>query len=180
MTITSSSPPTIGILALQGAFREHANHLESLSSIPLKTLLVRTPSDLLECQALIIPGGESTAICLGAQRAGLLGPLRKWVRDGNPTWGTCAGMILLSQQATGGKKGGQELIGGVDVRVGRNGWGSQVSIRLMDRRWRGERMRDGSSQVGVFFPRSSWEVVQLFGRLENKADSKRKFVFLGN
>lgn len=130
MTITSSPPPTIGILALQGAFREHANHLESLSSILLKTLLVRTPSDLLECQALIIPGGESTAICLGAQRAGLLDPLRKWVRDGNPTWGTCAGMILLSQQATGGKKGGQELIGGVDVRVGRNGWGSQVSIAM--------------------------------------------------
>jgi len=127
VAIPSTSSPTIGILALQGAFREHANHLKSLP-ISLSTILVRTPSDLSKCQALIIPGGESTAICLGAQRGQLLEPLRKWVRDGRPTWGTCAGMILLSQQATGGKKGGQDLIGGVDVRVGRNGWGSQVSI----------------------------------------------------
>ncbi|KAE8199446.1 hypothetical protein CF328_g2857 [Tilletia controversa] len=118
---------TVGVLALQGAFHEHAAHINSLApAIDVSAALVRTPTDLARCQALIIPGGESTAIALGAQRAGLIDPLRHWVAAGRPTWGTCAGMILLSNQAIGAKKGGQSLIGGVDIRVGRNGFGSQV------------------------------------------------------
>ena len=121
---------TVGVLALQGAFHEHANHINRLretSDLNVRAVLVREPLHLEACQALIIPGGESTAIVLGAHRAGLLEPLRLWVRQGKPTWGTCAGMILLAREATGGKKGGQELIGGIDIRVGRNGFGSQVS-----------------------------------------------------
>ncbi|KAE8212172.1 hypothetical protein CF327_g4145 [Tilletia walkeri] len=121
-------PLTIGILALQGAFHEHAAHITSLASptLDIAPALVRTPTDLAACNALIIPGGESTAIALGAQRAGLMDPLRQWVAQGHPTWGTCAGMIMLSNQAIGAKRGGQSLIGGVDIRVGRNGYGSQV------------------------------------------------------
>ncbi|PWN40967.1 SNO-domain-containing protein [Ceraceosorus guamensis] len=131
----------VGVLALQGAYAEHASCLHRLSTSsassfdrPLEVRQVRTPEQLAECSAIIIPGGESTAISLGAQRAGLLSPLREWVRSGKPAWGTCAGMILLAREAVGGKKGGQELLGGMDVRVGRNGFGSQVS-RRMDIRW---------------------------------------------
>lgn len=123
---------TVGVLAMQGAFREHL-HLLSLVELPpaciLTTQAVRTPEQLEGCDALIIPGGESTAISLGAQRAGLLEPLRQFVREGKPVWGTCAGMIMLAREASGGKRGGQELLGGIDVRVGRNGFGSQVSVQ---------------------------------------------------
>lgn len=118
------SPVTVGVLALQGAFHEHIVHLSHLDGVT--AIPVRTPEHLAQCSALIIPGGESTAIALGAARSGLLEPLRGWVREGRPTWGTCAGMIMLAREATGGKKA-QELIGGWDGRVGRNGWGSQVS-----------------------------------------------------
>lgn len=131
----------VGVVGLQGAFREHMQHVERLNHRPyasssssssspslprLEPALVRTPRDLERCSALILPGGESTAIALGAQRSGLLEPLREWVRQGRPVWGTCAGMILLSREASGIKKGGQELLGGIDIRVGRNGFGSQV------------------------------------------------------
>ncbi|KAJ1021863.1 hypothetical protein NDA16_003626 [Ustilago loliicola] len=133
-TISSSSSTSmtinVGVLAIQGAFREHASHINRLNTLhPLRTIrssLVRTPEQLADCDALIIPGGESTAISLGCERICLLEPLRKWVRDGKPVWGTCAGMIMLAREASGGKKGGQQLIGGVDVRVGRNGFGSQI------------------------------------------------------
>ncbi len=58
----------------------------------------------------------------------LLQPLREFVRSGKPVWGTCAGAILLAGGGVvGAKKGGQEIVGGVDVRVERNGWGSQVT-----------------------------------------------------
>ena len=131
---SSSSSTTmniqVGVLAIQGAFREHASHINRLNVLhplhSIRSVLVRTPEQLADCDALIIPGGESTAISLGCERIGLLEPLRKWVRDGRPVWGTCAGMIMLAREASGGKKGGQQLIGGVDVRVGRNGFGSQI------------------------------------------------------
>jgi 5'-phosphate synthase pdxT subunit len=137
MTSIGDNPDTliVGVLAFQGAFREHLQHIERLNPLETKGntllvrgILVRNAQDLSQCSALIIPGGESTAIALGAQRAGLLEPLRDWVRDDRPTWGTCAGMILLAREASGGKRGGQELLGGLDIRVGRNGFGSQVSV----------------------------------------------------
>jgi glutamine amidotransferase PdxT len=69
---------------------------------------------------------ESTTMAVLARISGLLEPLRAFTRT-KPVWGTCAGAILLSQVAEGMKKGGQDLLGGVDVKVARNGWGSQVS-----------------------------------------------------
>ncbi|KDQ07765.1 hypothetical protein BOTBODRAFT_38554 [Botryobasidium botryosum FD-172 SS1] len=116
----------VGVLALQGAFAEHFAILSRLaSSKNIQPLLVRTPSDLAQCKALIIPGGESTTIALLARLAGLLEPLRAFVTE-KPVWGTCAGAILLAESVEGAKKGGQELLGGVDIKVGRNGWGPQV------------------------------------------------------
>ncbi|PNY28892.1 pyridoxal 5'-phosphate synthase subunit PDX2, partial [Tolypocladium capitatum] len=88
---------------------------------------VRTPAGLARCDALIIPGGESTTISFVAAQSGLLQPLREFVKVlKKPTWGTCAGLILLSEQANATKKGGQELIGGLGVRVHRNHFGRQI------------------------------------------------------
>jgi len=130
---------TIGILALQGAFVEHQAILSRIARVnspstdaksrlptTVRTLLVRTVEELAECAALIIPGGESTTIALLARLRGLLEPLREFARS-KPIWGTCAGAILLaSGGVVGTKKGGQEVIGGIDVSVERNGWGSQL------------------------------------------------------
>jgi len=121
---------TVGVLALQGAFSEHIQHLESASkqfTRHFRFLEVRTPTQLAECDALIIPGGESTTMSLVAARCGMLEPLREYVKVlRKPVWGTCAGLILLAEAATRTKKGGQELIGGLDVRVNRNHFGRQV------------------------------------------------------
>jgi len=95
-------------------------------SKPLEFILVKTAIDLARCAALIIPGGESTTIARIAETSKLLEPLREFVKvDRRPTWGTCAGMILLSESANRTKAGGQELIGGLSVRVNRNHFGRQ-------------------------------------------------------
>ncbi len=113
----------LGILALQGAFREHIAMLKRLN---VDAVEVRLAAELDDLNGLIIPGGESTSMGLVAERWGLVEPLRQWVHGGKPTWGTCAGMILLAEHATGQKLGGQALIGGLDVTVNRNYFGRQV------------------------------------------------------
>lgn len=116
----------IGILALQGAFAEHQTALQRLSlNRTIDTIFVRTAEDLDRCDALIIPGGESTTIALLARLSGVLEPLKLFVKT-KPVWGTCAGAILLSQAVEGAKKGGQELLGAMSITIARNGWGSQV------------------------------------------------------
>jgi 5'-phosphate synthase pdxT subunit len=114
---------TIGVLALQGAFLEHETMLHRLGVVPMQ---VRKPEQLHGLDGLIIPGGESTTMGLVAERWGLVAPLKAWVQSGKPTWGTCAGMILLAERATGQKAGGQPLIGGLDVTVNRNYFGRQA------------------------------------------------------
>jgi len=117
---------TIGILALQGAFVEHEVVLQKLSvGKRVVVVQVRTTTDLDQCDALVIPGGESTTIALLARLSGLLEPLREFLSR-KPVWGTCAGAILLAQSVEGAKKGGQELLGGMSITIQRNGWGSQV------------------------------------------------------
>ncbi len=113
----------LGVLALQGAFREHIAMLKRLN---VEAAEVRLARELDGLDGLIIPGGESTSMGLVAERWGLVEPLRRWVHGGKPTWGTCAGMILLAERATGQKLGGQALIGGLDVTVNRNYFGRQV------------------------------------------------------
>ncbi|KIM62988.1 hypothetical protein SCLCIDRAFT_15649 [Scleroderma citrinum Foug A] len=126
MSQTQACKTTVGVLALQGAFAEHQTALQKIPSARKVTAcLVRTPDDLEKCDALIIPGGESTTIALLAKLAGLLEPLRQFSKT-KPIWGTCAGAILLAQVVENTKKGGQDLLGGMSVTVARNGWGSQV------------------------------------------------------
>lgn len=114
---------TIGVLALQGAFLEHETMLRRLG---VTSVQVRKPEQLAGLDGLIIPGGESTTMGLVAERWGLVAPLKAWVHSGKPTWGTCAGMILLAERAIGQKAGGQPLIGGLDVTVNRNYFGRQA------------------------------------------------------
>lgn len=133
MTVTI--PPfdiTVGVLALQGAFSEHIQLLRRAAAslttdLKWRFIEVRTPQELAQCDGLILPGGESTTMSLVAARSGILEPLREFVKvHRRPTWGTCAGLILLAESANRTKKGGQELIGGLDVRVNRNHFGRQT------------------------------------------------------
>ncbi|GBF61530.1 pyridoxal 5'-phosphate synthase subunit [Trichophyton mentagrophytes] len=129
---------TVGVLALQGAFYEHIQQLKvaaeklrgsskTFSKEQWEFIEVRTPAELARCDGLVIPGGESTAMALVAARSNLLEPLRDFVKiHRKPTWGTCAGLILLAESANRTKRGGQELIGGLDVRVNRNHFGRQT------------------------------------------------------
>lgn len=122
----------VGILALQGAFVEHQAVVQKLSlKRKIAVLQIRSVEDLNRCDALIIPGGESTTIALLARVSGLLEPLREFVKR-KPVWGTCAGAILLSQTIEGSKKGGQDLLGGISIAIARNGWGSQVESFEVD------------------------------------------------
>jgi 5'-phosphate synthase pdxT subunit len=109
----------VGVLALQGDFREHLHLLEALGVGPVS---VKTPEGLAGVDALIIPGGESTTIGKMATRFGLIQPLRDSIEAGLPTYGTCAGLILLAGAVT---EGDQPLIGALDVVVRRNAFGRQ-------------------------------------------------------
>ncbi|KAF4312245.1 Glutamine amidotransferase subunit PdxT [Botryosphaeria dothidea] len=148
MTATNASPKrqiTVGVLALQGAFSEHVQLLRlAIASLRAwkvndaaqaewSCIEVRTPAELASCDALILPGGESTTMSLVAERSGILEPLRDFVKvQRKPTWGTCAGLILLAESANRTKRGGQELIGGLDVRVSRNHFGRQTESFTAD------------------------------------------------
>lgn len=120
---------TIGVLALQGAFIEHIKMVRQLGANAVE---VRKAEQLAGLDGLIIPGGESTTMGLIAERWNLVEPLRQWVQTGRPTWGTCAGMILLAERATGQKQGGQPLLGGLDVTVNRNYFGRQAASFEVD------------------------------------------------
>ncbi|MCP4416441.1 MAG: pyridoxal 5'-phosphate synthase glutaminase subunit PdxT [Chloroflexi bacterium] len=113
----------IGVLALQGAFREHINMLQSLGA---EAVEVRLPQQLADLDGLIIPGGESTTIGKLARRFGLMEPLCDFA-ERKPVWGTCAGMIFLAKEIddeTAGKD--QPLLGMMDIVVARNAFGRQV------------------------------------------------------
>ena len=110
----------LGILALQGDFREHA---ELVAPMGFEAVMVRRPEELERLDGLIIPGGESTTIGKLAERFGLVEPLRETVSSGLPTLGTCAGMILLANATTGSA---QVQLGLLDIVVERNAFGRQL------------------------------------------------------
>ena len=109
----------IGVLALQGDFREHVRVLSSIDAAPVE---VRTADDLANVDRLVIPGGESTTIGKLAHAYGLVEPIRERARDGMPILGTCAGMIVLAQRVIDG----DPLLSLLDVTVRRNAYGRQV------------------------------------------------------
>lgn len=113
---------SIGVFALQGDVREH---LHALQRLGVDAFTVRRPAELERCDGLIVPGGESTTMYKLARTFDLLEPLRRRVKDGMPTFGTCAGMIMLAERIRDGAPG-QETVGGLDVTVRRNAFGRQV------------------------------------------------------
>jgi 5'-phosphate synthase pdxT subunit len=113
---------TIGVFALQGDVREH---LQTLGSLGVRAIGVRRPSELDVCDGFVIPGGESTTMWKLARTFELLEPLRDRIKTGMPTFGTCAGMIMLADRITDGIAG-QETLGGLDITVRRNAFGRQV------------------------------------------------------
>lgn len=113
----------IGVLSLQGDFREHLLTLEALSAA---TVRVRKPSDLVGISGLIIPGGESTVIDKLSKIYNLREPIQSLIAKGLPTFGTCAGLIMLANQLEDATEA-QETFGGLDVVVQRNAFGSQAN-----------------------------------------------------
>jgi 5'-phosphate synthase pdxT subunit len=112
----------VGVLALQGAFREHILALEALD---VAADPVRLPEHLAELDGLVIPGGESTAIAKLMDTYGFFDALTEAARDGLPVWGTCAGAILVASEVEDALPD-QRTLGIMDIAVRRNAYGRQV------------------------------------------------------
>jgi len=111
----------VGVLSLQGAFREHREVLDALG---VETVEVRTPEQLGALDAMVLPGGESTTMSQLLDSAELRAPIADLLADGLPVFGTCAGMILLAREVVDGRPD-QQSFGVIDVAVRRNAYGRQ-------------------------------------------------------
>jgi 5'-phosphate synthase pdxT subunit len=111
----------VGVLALQGAFREQAETFEALGA---EVTLVKAPEQLAGVDAIVLPGGESTTVDKLLDSSGLRTPLRTVLRDGMPALAVCAGLIVLAAEVVDGRAD-QQPLGVIDVTVRRNGYGRQ-------------------------------------------------------
>lgn len=117
---SAATSKTVGVLALQGDFREHREMLERMGHVVRE---IRKPEQLDGLDALIIPGGESTTIARLILSNGFQQPLRDFCATGKPVWGTCAGAILLARNVDNLDRPGIEAM---DISVRRNAFGRQV------------------------------------------------------
>ena len=120
LNIKHENAPVVGVLALQGDFREH---IEMLNILGVVSCEIRLPSALCDLDALIIPGGESTTIARLVLQYGFLEPLRDFCASGRPVWGTCAGAILLARDVDELDRPG---IQAMDIQIQRNAFGRQL------------------------------------------------------
>ena len=148
----------IGVLALQGDFREHISAAKGAGHA---ALTVRRPEELAEVDALILPGGESTTIAQLAQTFELIEPIRERIDAGMPVYGSCAGMILLADRILDGADD-QATIGGIDMTVRRNAFGRQVDSFESDLTFNQETLR-------AVFIRAPW-VEEVSQKVEVLAD----------
>ncbi len=123
--------PRVGVLALQGGVAEHERMLASLVATPVR---VRRPHDLLALDALVVPGGESSVLDRLLDVAGLRASLTDAIRDGLPTLGTCAGLVLLATTLENPAPG-QRTLGILDIAVRRNAFGRQVDSAEVEASW---------------------------------------------
>jgi len=123
----------IGVLALQGDFREH---ISALAEIGITAFPTKTSEEISQIDALIIPGGESTTISKLAKSFNLFDQISKRIADGMPTYGSCAGMILLANSIQD-PASGQGSFGGIDMVVKRNAFGRQVDSFEADLEFKG-------------------------------------------
>jgi 5'-phosphate synthase pdxT subunit len=154
----TTTRPRIGVLAMQGAFVEHVRMLQACGADAFE---VRTVAELERTDAIVLPGGESTAIRKALDRCELLEPLRERIAGGMPAFGTCAGMIVLADTEPDGAPPCFDVL---DVDVARNGFGRQVHSFEA-----GVLLDDGSTMPGVFIraPRIErvGEGVEVLGRI---------------
>jgi len=129
-----SARSRIGVLALQGAF---AAHTVALTRLGVESREVRLSGDLGECDALVMPGGESTTMSKLLETSALFDPIAERIADGMPVFGTCAGMILLAREVTDGRPD-QRSFGAIDIAVQRNAYGRQVDSFETDIALRGD------------------------------------------
>jgi pyridoxal 5'-phosphate synthase pdxT subunit len=120
----SQAPLTIGVLALQGAYDAHA---KALTALGVTAKLVRTPAELEGLAGLIIPGGESTTFLKFLERGGFLDALQSFVAT-TPTFGTCAGAILLAKNV---ENPTQKSLAVLDITVERNAYGRQIDSTIL-------------------------------------------------
>ncbi|HEY7451275.1 MAG TPA: pyridoxal 5'-phosphate synthase glutaminase subunit PdxT [Candidatus Limnocylindria bacterium] len=118
--VDAARRPRVGILAVQGDVAEHAAALRDVGAEPVE---VRLPRDLAGVEALILPGGESTAMRRLIDAYGLGEPILNLAASGAPMWGTCAGMILLARRIADGDNPVFPLL---DIEVRRNAYGRQL------------------------------------------------------
>ncbi|MGH2489494.1 MAG: pyridoxal 5'-phosphate synthase glutaminase subunit PdxT [Candidatus Limnocylindria bacterium] len=118
--VAAERRPRVGILAVQGDVREHAAALRQVGADPVE---VRLPRDLAGVEALILPGGESTAMRRLIDGYGLAEPILSLAASGAPMWGTCAGLILMARRITDGDK---PILPLLDIEVRRNAYGRQL------------------------------------------------------
>tara|TARA_B100000953_G_scaffold117435_1_gene96797 strand:- start:103 stop:690 length:588 start_codon:yes stop_codon:yes gene_type:complete len=115
--------PLVGVLALQGASGEHADALRKLGA---RAQEVRIPKDLASIDAIILPGGESTTISMLLESSETFEPLSELLAQGLPAFGTCAGMIMLSNEVLDGRSD-QRSFNRIDISVRRNAFGRQIA-----------------------------------------------------
>jgi len=123
----------LGVLSLQGDFREH---LQAFDRLGISAVAVKRRSELDGVSGLVIPGGESTTISKLARIFDLFEPIREAISGGMPVFGTCAGLIMLADEITDGIEG-QETFGGLDVVVRRNAFGNQLDSFEVDLPFKG-------------------------------------------
>jgi 5'-phosphate synthase pdxT subunit len=141
--------PVIGVLALQGDVPEHLRALEAAGATATP---VRRPEELERVDGLVIPGGESTTLWRLSVAFDVLEPLRKLIGEGLPTFGSCAGMIMLADRIADGVQG-QQTYGGIDMTVRRNAFGRQIDSFERDIDLGG--LHDSSPMHAVFI-RAPW------------------------
>ena len=136
----------IGVLALQGDFREH---IAALNAIGIEAVPVKTEAEINSVAALVLPGGESTTIAKLARIFGVFDLLKAKIASGVPTYGSCAGLILLANKILDGVEG-QETFGGLDITARRNAFGRQVDS------FEGEIEFAGLGKLNGVFIRAPW------------------------
>jgi pyridoxal 5'-phosphate synthase pdxT subunit len=111
----------VGVLALQGDVREHAAALENLGH---DVTLVKRPEHFEGLVAMVLPGGESTTLSMLLDSSGVRAPLQAWVQSNRPTFGTCAGLVMLASAVEDGRSD-QKTMAGLGITARRNGYGRQ-------------------------------------------------------
>jgi pyridoxal 5'-phosphate synthase pdxT subunit len=148
------TPPRVGVLAIQGSFEAHVDALRRLGA---DTVEVRRPAQLDGLDGLVIPGGESTTITMGLEAYGLVQPVKDFVAEGGPVFGTCAGLIVLDRAH----------LGLMDIEARRNAFGRQLRSFEADVTVRGL----GDEPLRAVFIRAPWiewagEGVEVLAELE--------------